>query len=127
MNRSRISGWMFCVLASSLGVAACSGSNNNNDAAVIEAGGSDVQDVSVVDTGTDAGSTDTGPGVDVVDVVDASADAGPTDAGSWVDGCFVGRPVQMVEFLNRCTTAERATHTMMSPLISADGGVPALP
>jgi hypothetical protein len=114
------------LLAAALATGACNG-NSAADTGVLDTG---TYDTGVVDTGTDTGNPSDVQDVTTSDASDASDSAtsdAPMGDGSWVDGCYSGRPVRMVEFLNRCTTAETASHTMMAPLVQPDGGVPPLP
>ncbi len=143
-------GWM--ILAAALGAAGCdSGSSTTTDAGSIVIDvprpdtGSSTDVATTTDTGTatdngaaaDTGTaTDTGATTDTGTTLDAGAPAdaptvtdAATDApGTWVDGCFVGRPVQMREFLNRCggAVAFPARAARGSRLL-ADGGVQPLP
>jgi hypothetical protein len=123
----------FLALALALAAApGCTSSNGGADVPVIEAGGQpDIQYSDAQAPTGDAADAATRPdasGPDgTADAATPGADGGASDAGTWADGCFVGRPVQMVEFLNRCTTAQTAAHTMSAPLLLADGGVPPLP
>ena len=129
------------LFAAALLGSACSSSNDNTDAGTI------VIDVARPDTGgtTDAGNTtdtpattDTGTPSDTPIATDVGVDAGvPSDvatdaatdaAGRYVDGCYVGTPVQMTDFLNRCggAVAFPARAARGSRLLP-DGGVQPLP
>lgn len=121
--------WLAALLGAAFALAGCP-TNDQQDGAVLETGprpdrvvtpdapATDAPEMDATVTPMDGGGDGAAP-----DVTPPPGDGG----GMWVDGCFVGRPTAMVEFLNRCTTAERARHTPMSPRITADGGVPPLP
>ncbi len=120
--------------------AACD-DDNSTDAGTITV---DVPrpDVTQTDAQTDATQTDVAPtDVAPTDVTqsdtasdatsDASADAtsdasadAQTDGGTYVDGCFVGTPVTMSDFLNRCGGAVAfPARAARGSRLTADGGV----
>lgn len=133
---------LLLALALGASLAACNDSNAND-------GGLVTLDVPVVDrpSTTDAGTdtatqpdvaTDTAPADAATDVTpdvtaDASVDAASDAAadvmrGMYVDGCFVGTPVEMTDFLNRCTTATTLpARAPRGTRLTADGGVQPLP
>lgn len=98
---------------------------SSNDAAA-----DTVSDVAT-DTATDTASPDVAADVAADASPDAGADASAdaaTDGGMYVDGCFVGTPVLMTDFLNRCTTAVGApSRAPRGARLTADGGVQPLP
>jgi hypothetical protein len=123
MRTLKLTGLLATVGALALLAAGCNGSNQPDADMVIDVGprpdatqDTGTQDTGTQDTGTQDAGTDSGP-----------TDSGPTDGGGWVDGCFVGTPHAMPEFLNHCTTAQTTTHTIMSSRLLPDGGVPPLP
>ncbi len=113
----------------------CAGACNSNDdtdggTITVDVPRPDVQrpdaapdDVTASDVATDA-AVDAGATGDATS--DAAVDA--SDGGAYVDGCFVGTPVTMSDFLNRCGgavafPARPARGTRLTP----DGGVQPLP
>ena len=116
-----------------LAAIGCNGENTTEDSAVvIEAGPGDTgrPDVTV-----DTGMADSGTTTDVADtgtVTDTGSDAGndaPSDGGgSYVDGCFVGTPTLMTDFLNRCGGAVAfPARAARGGRLLPDGGVQPLP
>ncbi|MFO0649047.1 MAG: hypothetical protein U0326_22590 [Polyangiales bacterium] len=74
------------------------------------------------DTASD-GSADATSDASADVTTDASTDAS-TDGGAYVDGCFVGTPSSMTDFLNRCGGAVAfPPRAARGTRLTADGGV----
>ena len=116
------------------GLSAC-GDDSNSPSSPVDAGPSVV--LKPVDAGTPVSTTnpDGGPVVTTTPngdagtpvVVTPGVDGGittPTTCGTATD-CFCGTPVKMVDFLNRCTTAQTTTKTLAVPanLLTPTGDV----
>lgn len=119
-----------------LALAACGGDDDKGTAPFD--GGPPVK-VSLVDGGVPGtGTPGTGtPGTGTPGTGDGGTPGvvtpmGGSDAGNGTatpgGDCFMGTPVQMVDFLNRCTTSQTTTKTLAVPpgLLTAGGGVVAL-
>lgn len=91
------------------------------------------EDPTKTDTGvrdTEVPTTDTGTMVDTGTAPDTGS---PGDGGSdapWsIESgvCFPGKPTKMVEYLNKCTTADSVKYTKKLTKLKADGTRPPLP
>jgi hypothetical protein len=94
-------------------------SGGNEDPTKTDTGARDTE-VPTTDTGApvDSGATDTG----------APSDGGSDAPWSLESGvCFPGKPTKMVEYLNKCTTADSVKFTKKLTKLNADGSRPALP
>lgn len=114
------------IAATLLFASACDDSSNTDAGTItVDVVRPDVQ------TPTDTPAADAASDVSADIASDASTDAGAdvttdasTDGGTYVDGCFVGTPSTMTDFLNRCGGAvafppRAARGTRLTP----DGGV----
>lgn len=80
-------------------------------------------DVTQVDVTQSDVASDATSDASVAVSADVTADA-QTDGGMYVDGCFVGTPVTMTDFLNRCGGAVAfPARAARGSRLTADGGV----
>lgn len=105
------------------GFSAC-GSDDNSPSNPVDAGGPSV--IKPVDSGIPSNTTpDAGPAMTTTTgdggttAVTPGADGGMTMSGD----CFSGTPVQMVDFLNRCTTSQTTTKTLAVPANLLNNGM----
>jgi hypothetical protein len=91
------------------------------------------QDPTQTDTGaprdTEVPMTDSTPGTDSMPG-DTGTPPGDAVADGWTlesGVCFPGKPTKMVEYLNKCTTADSVKYTKKLTKLNADGSRPPLP